>query len=67
MLNLIENYANELLQKITNEITRMYSLMTLAVNKINTQVMIKGLKCESLNYRRVCQNVTYLYLLNNQH
>jgi len=43
----------------------MYGVLTLSSNKINTKLMIKGLMCESLNYRRACQNITYLYLLNN--
>jgi hypothetical protein len=45
----------------------MYSLLTISINKINIELMIIGLKCESLNYRRACQNITYLYLLNNKH
>jgi len=45
----------------------MYSLLTISVNKINTELIIKGLKSESLNYKRACQNIAYLYLLNNKH
>jgi hypothetical protein len=44
MFNLVENFNNDLLQKLTNEIVRMHCCLSLSLNQLKSIDVVKGLK-----------------------
>ena len=63
--NVISNFDKEFLVRITNEIAKIYGYLAVVYPNFKPSDLFKGSNSESLNIRRSCHSLIYIYYLQN--
>lgn len=63
--NLVTHYDKEFLVKMTNEVTKLYGYLAVANPAFQPEQLFKGCNTDSLNLRRTCHALIYIYLLQH--
>jgi tRNA1(Val) A37 N6-methylase TrmN6 len=59
------NYDKEFLLRITNEIVKIYGYLAVVYPDFRAEDLFKGCNSDSLNIRRSCHSLIYIYFLQN--